>query len=137
MTDARSIGIVKGCGSDPLLQQLSDRVDALQQQVERIAEQQKRLSPKRSTRFAVPTEEELLSYCQEKGLSIDVNRFQDHYESNGWMVGKNKMKSWQAALRNASKWCGTASPTAAGGSHLRIQQQQLDKLRGSSNERSW
>lgn len=26
-------------------------------------------------------------------------QFMDHYESNGWMIGKNKMKDWQAAIR--------------------------------------
>lgn len=28
-------------------------------------------------------------------------RFFNHYESNGWMVGKNRMKKWQAAV---SSW---------------------------------
>jgi hypothetical protein len=27
-------------------------------------------------------------------------RFYNYYESNGWRVGKNPMKSWQAALAN-------------------------------------
>jgi hypothetical protein len=27
--------------------------------------------------------------------------FFNHYESNGWMVGKTKMKKWQASV---SKW---------------------------------
>ena len=29
-----------------------------------------------------------------------MNRFINHYESNGWMVGKNRMKNWQATVRN-------------------------------------
>lgn len=52
------------------------------------------------SRFTPPTREELLSYVNEKGLSIDPDRFLDYYESNGWMVGKNKMKDWKAAVRN-------------------------------------
>ena len=26
--------------------------------------------------------------------------FHDHYQSNGWMVGKAHMKDWEATLRN-------------------------------------
>ena len=55
---------------------------------------------KTAKRFAPPTKDEIEIFCLENGLSIDVNRFINHYESNGWMVGKNKMKSWQATVRN-------------------------------------
>lgn len=39
----------------------------------------------------------------EKGMSATEARkfaqeFHNHYESNGWKVGKNKMKNWKAAL---------------------------------------
>jgi hypothetical protein len=30
----------------------------------------------------------------------EAKAFFNHYESNGWMVGKNKMKNWEAAIRN-------------------------------------
>ena len=30
---------------------------------------------------------------------MDAERFVDYYTSNGWMVGKNKMKDWKAAVR--------------------------------------
>lgn len=53
-----------------------------------------------SSRFAPPTHDEVKAYCDERKNSIDPNRFIDFYESKGWMVGKNKMKSWQAAIRN-------------------------------------
>lgn len=50
--------------------------------------------------FAPPTVEEVRAYCQERGNNIDPQRFVDFYESKGWFVGKNKMKSWEAAVRN-------------------------------------
>lgn len=50
--------------------------------------------------FVPPTLENVIGYCQEKGLSLDAGRFIDFYESKGWMVGKNKMKDWKAAARN-------------------------------------
>lgn len=51
-------------------------------------------------RFIPPTLEEIASLCREKNYSVNPNVFLNHYESNGWMVGKNKMKSWPAALAN-------------------------------------
>ena len=53
-------------------------------------------------RFTPPTEAEVRAYCAEKGLKVDAARFIAYYASNGWMVGKNKMKDWGAALRSWS-----------------------------------
>lgn len=55
-----------------------------------------------SHRFVPPTPNEVLQYATEKGLWIDADKFCDFYESKGWMVGKNKMKDWKAAVRG---WC--------------------------------
>jgi hypothetical protein len=30
---------------------------------------------------------------------VDADAFVDFYESKGWLVGKNKMKDWKAAVR--------------------------------------
>ena len=51
------------------------------------------------TRFIPPTLEQVTSYCSERKNNVDPQRFIDFYESKGWMVGKNKMKDWQAAVR--------------------------------------
>lgn len=62
----------------------------------------KRESREKNSRFSPPTEQDVAEYCREKGYNnFDVARFVDHYTSNGWMVGKNKMKDWKAAVR---KW---------------------------------
>ena len=50
--------------------------------------------------FSPPTVEEVRLYCERNSYSINPERFVDHYESNGWMVGKSKMRSWEAAVRN-------------------------------------
>lgn len=50
-------------------------------------------------RFKPPTVEDVRSYCKAKGYAIDAARFVSYYESNGWRVGKNAMKSWQAAVQ--------------------------------------
>lgn len=53
------------------------------------------------TAFVPPTLEEVKIYVREKEYAfVDAERFFDFYESKGWMVGKNKMKDWKAAIRN-------------------------------------
>ena len=46
-----------------------------------------------------PTVEEVAEYIKEKGYHFNAEDFVAYYESNGWKVGKNPMKSWQAACR--------------------------------------
>ena len=54
-----------------------------------------------STRFQKPTLEQLKTKADLIGLSTtEVEKFWNYYESNGWKVGKNPMKSWPAALQN-------------------------------------
>ena len=53
----------------------------------------------KAKRFIPPTVEEVESYCLERGNGIDAQSFIDFYESKGWMIGKNKMKDWKAAVR--------------------------------------
>jgi hypothetical protein len=55
---------------------------------------------KKETRaFVVPTIDEVSLYCIERGKGINPQAWMDHYTSNGWMVGKNKMKDWKASIR--------------------------------------
>ena len=50
-------------------------------------------------RFTPPTLDEVTDYCNLKGAGIDPQYFCDFYQSKNWMVGKNKMKDWKAAVR--------------------------------------
>lgn len=52
-----------------------------------------------SGRFTPPTLEEVISYCSERKNTVDANKFFNHYESTGWMRGKNKIKDWKACVR--------------------------------------
>ena len=54
---------------------------------------------KRSKAFKPPTIQDVKKYCKERNNRVNAVQFMNHYESNGWMVGKVKMKSWQAAVR--------------------------------------
>jgi predicted phage replisome organizer len=42
-------------------------------------------------------------YCEERKNEIDVEKFMNHYTSNGWQIGKSKMKDWQATIRTWEK----------------------------------
>lgn len=57
----------------------------------------------KTSRFAPPSQVDAANYFQERSAN-DPNQqaegFIDFYESKGWMVGKNKMKDWKAAIRN-------------------------------------
>lgn len=53
----------------------------------------------KAKRFTPPTLEEVTAYCIERNNSVDPQHFIDYYTSNGWLVGKNKMKDWKAAVR--------------------------------------
>ena len=64
---------------------------------ENIKERTTNVVPKKS--FSKPTPEEVDAYCRERRNGIDGEAFVDHYESNGWMIGKTPMKDWKAAVR--------------------------------------
>ena len=57
------------------------------------------VSKKKSDRFTPPSLEDVQNYCLGRNNSVDPQAFIDFYESKGWMVGKNKMKDWKAAVR--------------------------------------
>lgn len=62
-----------------------------------VGETEKRKSDKP---FCPPTLEEIQEYCRERNSTIDAEEFLDYNTARGWMIGKNKIKDWKAALRN-------------------------------------
>jgi hypothetical protein len=48
-------------------------------------------------RFVKPTVDEVAAYVREKGYTFDPVAFWYYYESNGWKIGRNTMKSWTSA----------------------------------------
>ena len=56
--------------------------------------------PPRASRFTPPTVGEVKVYCQERGSSVDPEKFVDFYSANGWKQGRNKpIVDWKAAVR--------------------------------------
>lgn len=55
-------------------------------------------------RHMIPPKIEMVeAYINEHGYNVNAQSFMDYYESKGWLVGKTKMKDWQAAVRNWSR----------------------------------
>ena len=59
---------------------------------------------KGQNKFTPPTPEEIASFIKDRNLDVLVESFYLHYASNGWMVGKVKMKSWKHTVL---KWHNT------------------------------
>lgn len=53
----------------------------------------------KAQRFIPPTVVEVNTYCAERNNGIDAQTFVDFYTAKDWMIGKNKMKDWRAAVR--------------------------------------
>lgn len=53
--------------------------------------------------FRPPSLDEVRAYCIERQNRVDPDRWYSHYESNGWKVGRNPMKDWQASIRTWEK----------------------------------
>ena len=51
--------------------------------------------------FIPPSLQEVIEYAKARNSKVDAVKFWNYYESNGWMVGRNKMKNWHAAF---AKW---------------------------------
>jgi len=49
--------------------------------------------------FTPPSISELKEFIKENNYNVDPETFINHYETVGWMVGKNKMKDWKASVR--------------------------------------
>lgn len=70
-----------------------------EKEVELEKEKEEELETSKSKRFTPPTYEEVENYCLENNYTVNAERFVDFYEAKGWLIGKNKMKDWKAAVR--------------------------------------
>ena len=66
------------------------------------AKSSKNNSIKKKKKFIPPKLEETKAFFREQKSTIqNAEMFQNHFDSNGWLVGgKTKMKDWKAAARN-------------------------------------
>jgi len=70
------------------------------------------LGETKNKNFIIPSLEEIKNYCIERKNNINAEHFYDYYSSKGWMIGKNKMKDWKAAVRNWERNKFSTNPIA-------------------------
>ena len=84
-------------------QRLTDGIPMVDQRLTQVRLGRDRLGKNRLDKnirgFTPPSIDEVSAYCTERNNGIDPQHFVDFYEAKGWMVGKNKMKDWKAAVR--------------------------------------
>lgn len=83
---------------DEELEQEEEREEEQNEQQE-VLETKETKPKKKAKRFVKPTVEEVQAYCEERNNNVDPLNFYDYYEARGWMLGKQKMKDWKAAVR--------------------------------------
>jgi hypothetical protein len=65
---------------------------------------------KTTSQFTPPSLDEVTGYCRERNNHVKPQKFIDFYSSKGWMVGKNRMSDWKAAVRGWEDDNGRAPP---------------------------
>lgn len=80
----------------------------------------------KSKRFTPPTLEEVKEYCKERNKGVDAERFIDFYTAKGWMVGRNPMKDWKAAVRTWERNQYSKPMTGPNGIKLSDERDELD-----------
>jgi len=80
-------------------------------------------------RFTPPTVDEVRAYCKERGNNVDPESFVDFYASKGWMVGKNSMRDWKAAVRTWERGRND-KPKQQGSVHYDVDEIDLDFIVG-------
>ena len=93
----------KATGNTTGKQQARQQADSRQGTVKNVNNDNNEKKKEKRAQFSKPELNELQNYCLEKGLNPteahqEADKFFNHYEANGWKVGKNPMKKWQAAL---------------------------------------
>ena len=79
--------------------------------------------------FKIPNENEVVKYCKERSNSVNAKKFIAFYESKGWMVGKNKMKDWEAAVRSWEQAEQNNNSSIKGSSRAFVQESDKNRER--------
>lgn len=81
--------------STDVQQTLNERSTDVQPREEKKEEEKR----EKKSIFIIPSVDEIKAYCTERNNNIQAQYFYDYNSARGWMVGKNKMKDWKAAIR--------------------------------------
>ena len=73
-------------------------INALVIQLKEVSPHLFKAQKKPSKRFEIPSIREIKEHIDAMGYFVDAEKFHAFYASKDWMIGKNKMKNWKAAL---------------------------------------
>lgn len=84
---------------EQLLIDCTEQIEILQARVTELESKTGTRKPKKRNTNIPPNIEDVRAYCTERSNGIDPNQWYDFYVSKNWMIGKNKMVNWKAAVR--------------------------------------
>jgi hypothetical protein len=87
------------------------------------------IGKRESKGFTPPSIEQIKDYCMERMNTVDAERFFNFYESKGWMVGKNRMKDWKAAVRSWESREKENKPSGNPFKDMLLEEMRNDKTR--------
>jgi hypothetical protein len=80
------------------LRLIKQAIGTLQRAVAILEERLDVDTPKKQNGFQPPSRDVASHYHQITGHHFDFEEWWNHYTTNGWMVGKNKMKDWRSCM---------------------------------------
>ena len=87
----------------------------------------------KSKAFVPPALNEVIAYCDERKNAVNPQQWYDHYSSNGWKVGRNKMHDWRAAVRTWERMNGRGNGNYVERSEQK-QRSGLESLKRAATE---
>ncbi len=75
------------------------RVNESRAEGKQLTPNNNRITKNNNSRFTPPNLKEIKEFCLSRQNHVNPEKFHNFYESKNWMVGKNKMMNWQAAIR--------------------------------------
>lgn len=85
-----------------MFEYILDIVDPNWRTFEPVVETLDKIRNEKSKKFVPPTLEEVIVELRSQKVRYyqqNAEKFWNFYEAKNWMIGKNKMKSWKAAIK--------------------------------------
>jgi hypothetical protein len=86
------------------------------------------LQPSKLKRFIPPSVDEVRTYCVDRQNEIDAENFVNFYTAKGWMIGRNKMQDWKAAVRTWEKKERAPNGSRASPSHRETVNERNNRI---------
>lgn len=85
-----------------MFEYILDIVDPRWRTNEAVKEVLNKIEDSKSKKFTPPTLQEVINELRSQKVrhyQQQADKFWNFYEAKNWMIGKNKMKSWKAAIK--------------------------------------